>query len=376
MGATRSMYNNYPIAARSTNGITIQHWSAKLHIDKATHLARFYLDELLAMMDASGTRGYVGVCNLGSANYYMHAAARRGCIGSAAAGADGIAFQDGGLNTLGVAGNPTVTDAKVGSITIAAFFKAAHCVRASEIGVEYLHLGAWQPWAFFGSLEEATEATKSYTAISIPYFAAGDTVTIRAFHGNAEGTYYSGTANLTLEAAPLTLKYGSWASTAYAGSYTENVYVGFLPLVTGARFYKTEQMDNIPQPLGGFYILGEQWFEVREGTDDFMEVVAFGDVGIGNWPDGDPGNQYPDATLYIGYLYDNDYQYDAYINTCTINHSGTGRVYINTVNNKVYRNWDNLTNAFTNLFTGFIMRQEDCVAMEYSNGDFVGIYNP
>ncbi len=173
---------------------------------------------------------------------------------------------------------------------------------------------------------------------------------------------------------PLTLLYsGTYASYAMTDGYYQTIWIDAVSLVNTIRVYLNSSMDNLPQPPAGFYISGGNWYEVREGAGQFMEVVAFGVAARGTYPDGDPGNVYPDATLYNGYIFYNSWEYDVYIGTCSLNHSGTGRIYINYNDGKVYTSWNNLTNEFSGLFTGYIMRDTDCVALQYSSGDYIGV---
>src|SRR5690606_19403105 len=135
MAADRGTYNDLVADARSTNGITVRHWFAKLHTNKATHLARFYLDELLVNVDGSGVKGYLGICVVGSFNYNMHAASRRGCIAAGTSGGVGITFQDGGLNTFGFAqytDSPMVAYAN--HIIMPSLFRSAYYVGTSNYG--------------------------------------------------------------------------------------------------------------------------------------------------------------------------------------------------------------------------------------------------
>ncbi|MNK47604.1 hypothetical protein D3C87_664160 [compost metagenome] len=289
-------------------------------------------------------------------------------------------LSDGGFNTFGKSSPCVITSAKIGEIQIAEVsFKSAFYLSSSNFGIEYYQGGSWQNLGGGTSLAANAITYFGITKESIAGLKAGDTLTVRSFIENAEGKYTSLAINATIGVAgPLSLKFNAtYASYASSGSVYENVYPDFLPLGDGVRFYSNLSMDTTPKSLDGYYIHSGKWYRLQpESGTDLMIITAHGDAVAGSWPSGDPGNTYPDPTLWIGYIFDFAYEYDAYINTCMVNHSGAGRVYNNPINGKVYRNWNNITNAFTTLFTGFIMRNDDCVVLQYNSGDFIGVLNP
>ncbi len=373
MAAPRTAYIDSVLEAKSTDGITVQHWLGKLHTDKSAHLALFHLDEIIAAVDGSGASGYLGICNVGSPNYYKHAAARQGCIGSGAAGGIGIAFHDGGLNTIGTVTGLAVLTADIMNINIKANFKSAYYVISGNHGIEFYHDGAWHTWFDHGSLPQNTTANnKSHKGFSIGTIHAGTSVTVRAFIKNSEGTHYSEPANFYLYPGRLNLKYNdTHASVANSGSWVEEVYTGYYPFGIGTRFYPSYALDPTDPFPDGYYIFNGLWYEVRTVAYQRAEVVNFGVAAQGTYPTGDPGNAYPPAISIIGYKFMDNYEFPDLHNSCMAHPgggAGTDKVYINPINSLVYENWNNLSDEYTELFTGYILLNETCHARKYVNG--------
>lgn len=95
MAAPSNAYRTKTVRLQKESEVT--HLLAILQVDKATHLDRFYLDDILAVRLEDGTEGVIGIVNEGSNNFYMHNTSRHG---SGRHGSEGIWLNDGGLNTL------------------------------------------------------------------------------------------------------------------------------------------------------------------------------------------------------------------------------------------------------------------------------------
>ena len=297
MPANRSQYTDGVLDARSANGNTVRHWFGKLHVDKSTHLARFYLDEILATVDLSGVRGYLGVCNAGSVNYNMHNASRRGCIGSGAAAGNGITFQDGGLNTLPFTSAVTAVNGRLGNIQISQSVKSAWYVTTDTIGIQYKNTAnVFVNWlTFVGIQAEAITATKTIIGQEFDGFLAGATIEVRGYVTNVEGTYYSASVSFMILLAQFSLKHNATvASTADSGSVFVTVFSDRVPLFDGGtRLFKTEvyPLAYIYGADSGYYIYNGWWYKVGELTPGgWKGVLDFGRAVAGQWPAGDPAN--------------------------------------------------------------------------------------
>lgn len=265
MGATRSLYNDKVIEARSTNGLTIPHWFAKLHIDKATHMARFYLDELLANVDASGVKGHLGICQNGSANYQMHAAARRGCIGATIGAAHGIAFQDGGLNTFGILISQTAIDRTAMGATVSNDYKSAYCVKTTKTGVTYRMQKPGEAWSLWFT-EESTKSrlpnetfATEFRLTQLTTFTASEGTQIE-FYGwieNEEGRYTTSViASTTIILSPIKLRANSTANQVLT-YWTNNPAmhtVGNAGIDSATKLYREVSPESYtPEASGNYY---------------------------------------------------------------------------------------------------------------------------
>lgn len=297
MAAPTTAYNNLALNAISTNSISTTHLFGKLNVDKATHLARFYLDEIMANIDGSGVKGYAGICNVGSDNYNMHSAARRGCVASGAAAGNGLIFKDGGLNTLAKSVALTNLNARIANVQLSQSVISAWYLQTDTIGIQYKNTSdVWTNWlTFAGTQAEATTATKTITGDEFDGYVAGDTIEVRAYVTNDEGTYYSSSITFMLLMASFSLKYNStYASYANSGSTYSTVYVDKVPLYEyNVRFFET---DTYPLSYAngsdaGYYIYDGYWYQIGELTPGgWVGVIDFGRALDGQWPEGDPAN--------------------------------------------------------------------------------------
>lgn len=341
---------------------------ALLNADVATLKERFYLDSLFMLPGF----GFIGGTKVGTFNHGMHNQSR--VVGFKwHKGGQMDSYNDAGLNTLGKSDVPLVESAKVGDIKLSAtLFTSAYFVSTSEYGFQYYQDGIWVSWGGFGALGAAQTTNKSLSAVSIPGFKAGDTVLIRTFLINNEGYYASSANSMVLEVSALIMKFnGSWPSLAFKGTNTATVWADFLPLGLGTSLYVNSQMDDVPAVSSGYYVLNNEWYEVRQEAGALkMKIINQGLCEFGSYPSGDPGNSYPEPERRTGYLFTSYGQADQYINTCLTEHGGNGTLF-SPYNNVWYSNWSSTTGEFSNLYTGYLMESASCEVGYYSNGTFM-----
>lgn len=197
MAAPNNAYRTKTV--RLQKGSEVTHQLAILHVNKATHLDRFYLDGILTVMLESGAEGMIGIVNEGSNNFYMHNTSRHG---SGRHGSEGIWLNDGGLNTLGEISN--LSDALLYSnfITVATRPKSAWYVNTSDWGIEIKLVS--QTWTqavklSMGTLAQQLHPASRYYLFRPFSFFEGNNVNIRAYLTNAEGEFVSDAITRTLQ---------------------------------------------------------------------------------------------------------------------------------------------------------------------------------
>lgn len=191
MAVDSSQYNKIVRKAISKNNVLVTHSYMLLHVNKATHLARFYLDDVAIAVDRFGVKGLLGICRVGSFNYNMHAANRRGCLAFGLSGGAGISFQDGGAHTKGYADQLTVLNQNVGTVMFSVFFKSAYYLDSTSIAIEintYPYPSGWQSIPIGGAPLANSQGYYSPTRASIDAVIpkGGRAYTLRAIITNSE----------------------------------------------------------------------------------------------------------------------------------------------------------------------------------------------
>lgn len=340
MAAPNSAYRTISLYARKA-GANIQHRRAIIQTSLAVMKTRFYLDDAFISKDSDGNDGLVGVCFPGTTNYIMHADAH---FGSLRKGLNGQTFNDGGLNTLGIASNIQITNLVAGSIAFSGDFKSAFYVLSDDRGFEYTLKGGAANFARKGAMAENTQATLTHTLNPLTLIKAGDVITLKGFVENAEGTYTTIAISGTVQPFQTSAMYTTgWPSTA-----SNPVTIWAKESFAFQMFYTNAAMTNLAPD--GYYVFAGKWFQVGTIPGDTIKgVIAQGEAIAGGWPDGDPANPTIQTKDWYGY---SNVSRQAALDNSTATKIGT--MYRNPTGGLWYTNYNSGTGIFTGLVpTGF-----------------------
>lgn len=208
-------------------GAQIVHLPAILQIDKATMLARFYLDGMISIVTTQGD-ALLGYCRIGSGNYNMHNPSRHGSLRTYDAG-ECVLFNDAGLNTLAITNEMSVISSQIGVFKVQARFTSAFYVSTDAFGVRYQIHGAdgasqWYEEVIYQAKGENTTFIEDIllTWVDDAYAFLNDTVTYTTFVINAEGRFNSPLLqSRKVDLIPIQLRVGS-SDAAVSTFYTNN----------------------------------------------------------------------------------------------------------------------------------------------------------
>lgn len=345
MGAPASAYRAISLYNKKATG-DIEHRRAIIQTSLAVMKSRFYLDDAFIDLDANGNQGLVGVCFPGSANYAMHAIARFGTLRKYI---NGQTFNDGGLNTLGIASNVQITNLVAGSIAFSGDFKSAFYVLSDDTGFEYTLKGGAANFARKGAMAENTQATFTHTLNPLTLIKAGDVITLKGFVENAEGTYKTVTVTGTVQPFTTSSMYTTgWPSTA-----NNPVTIWAKESFAFENFYTNAAMTN--QAPDGYYVFSGKWFQIGTIPGDSVKgVIAQGEAKAGSWPDGDPANPTIQTKDWFGF---STVSRDAAL--ANIQPVKIGTMYRNPSGGLWYTAYNPTTEVFTGLVpTGFYAAEE------------------
>lgn len=279
MAADRNQYNDLAQEDISTNSVLVRHWYGKLHIDKATHLARFFLDDIAVNVDANGVKGILGLCVIDGPNYNMHAPARRGCRMYMTALGPALAFRDGGLNIYAIASlsfgdlNPINGNLSIAIIVTSSFYSASTSTGLFNI--------LDPEGAYVFPINVPRDETREIN-FAMPV-TTGTSLNIGPFVVNEEGRKDWSLYSYTVPRARIML-YGpsDFASTAY------NAFLiyGGSPLFTEVGDLAVKKLytdlTGPSKPPAGFYANNTHWLQLD--TDGVIVDMR----AIGNWQESDP----------------------------------------------------------------------------------------
>ena len=185
MAAPSYAYISKKLALQSTGG-QVDHYLAKIHVNEATHLDLFYLDEIIAVGNPSEEEGWAGVVYPTSPNYQFHNILRHGTMRHQGSG---VVLNDGGLNTLGFAEILSDDLKWANNVRFSAYHKSSYYDDTVEYGIQYRKVGTltWNEWKVYTPLLSGDDVTAD--RLFDPSLAPGDNLEVRAFITNNEGTY-------------------------------------------------------------------------------------------------------------------------------------------------------------------------------------------
>lgn len=235
---------------------------------------RFYLDGFF-IREHNGVKKWAGYCVVGSTNYYMHAEARHSWLRERRNGQDIVVFWDAGLNTFGLS---SILQTKKHHTNFMA-------VQMSGLASYYSHTSSWgiqvkkstEAWGVattlnLGGLLPAQEVGSQYYVMRYVY-NTGDTLNIRAFHENEEGTKYSDVISRSLDLPPILQQVAAFVS----GSSTPCSEPTETPLVlmTEATRLFLETFTSPSNVNTGHYIyLGEPFNNPLDANGEFIPVPS------------------------------------------------------------------------------------------------------
>lgn len=243
MAAPNSAYRPYSyFQLVSGAGPAMEHLLALLQTNKATHIARFYLDDIIVVQGTDGTQGVMGVIYPGSVNYQMHNIARHGSLRQ---NANGVVLNDAGLNTLGFASSNFNFTRNFSNLLHAqtALFRSAWYVNTISYGFEFRkdgETGAWLRHVMSGSaLPQQQQHSGLQVIRKSPPLDTFTNYQVRVYLENIEGTYVSSSAFvLTGDYLDNIAFYKRTSACTIAGQITLNVFmesnkVALLSTLTG-----------------------------------------------------------------------------------------------------------------------------------------------
>lgn len=291
MAATADKYYNNGISKRSAKIVAVTQHDIPMALMLAEYgtvaniKALFYLDYVrrMAKKDANGNVVYVfiGLCKVGSANYNMHAEARRSRRRMSRT-LDGVTredyvwFNDGGLNTKGKATNLApasdqgVLSVKSGSIT----FKSAYFTTSSKYGVRYrTALEAWQEVAETnlpaGNTGSGSTVTRNY---SLTNARANTSMEVYGFIENPEGEYQTAPFTILVLAEAVEFRY---SSNEPNGGTLGTYYMG-QPLQVGSTIYNEATLQFAS---AGFYTYNNNVYR-QEVVGSTLQITTISPVAI------------------------------------------------------------------------------------------------
>lgn len=305
MAAPIEAYRNKSLWMRggTTN---YEHKVAILQVNKATMLARFYLDDLVVAKVDGTNDGVIGVVIIGGENEKMHNIATRGGVGRARVnGQTARLLNDAGLNTLGMTSQPTtITNPTIVDLPIDEFTSKSAFYSGGSFGVS-ISLDSGSTWSDFEMgfhTQDTIELSGEINLGEVPGLPlkATDTVLLRTYHENEEGRKYSDTTPAYINAWLIpNMRYAgisSWPSQAiqvYGDIYAlEKTYLGGTP-------YPAGKLSNNPDGTSlvdseGWFVNDDIWIKYTGASPSQYEIVDFGPATPAGWPPGDPAyNPYP-----------------------------------------------------------------------------------
>lgn len=281
----------------------VEHLLAILQTNKATHLARFYLDDVVAILGADGvTEGVYGVIYPGTDNYQMHNISRHGAARHRGIG-NGVVLNDAGLNTLGIAIMNTVLVSWANNVMINMTHRSSWYDNSSQLRVRFrVGSGAWLNDLLSDTvLPQQTAETKD--RLFNPIGEEGQVVEVQAGIVNPEGTYYSPSMFVPLGKkvtrmlalfrpdGPCALETEGEGSAWIFEEDFENLDTipEGVAAQTGIYFYNSIYMDT-PAPAGWYFgLMGNRSFYVSI-TGEVQRYLICAPPPVG--------------TIYVGYEYD------------------------------------------------------------------------
>lgn len=273
-----------------------EHLVAKLDTDYDTMKLRFYLDDVVATKE-----GVVGCVTSGGVNEQMHNMTTRkgkGRVGNL------ILLNDGGLNTLGTVSLGTVSFDIVNGIILPITYRNAYYVDGDAIKVRYKKNSdtIWTEYFVKGNTPKAEFTVFNGTLTSVSGdLSPNDLVYIQIQTINAEGTFTSSTATITLPYPSLVMAYGGYASTAFSnyGSNTDKAIRYFSEYDVAVGVFVSDDEDGFINLPAGYYANTDFWMKVELNTDPMPKSVITKIGAIGTWDTGDPSTaDYGTVTWY------------------------------------------------------------------------------
>ena len=258
MAATADKYYNNGISKRSAKIVAVTQHDIPMALMLAEYgtvaniKALFYLDYVrrMAKKDANGNVVYVfiGLCKVGSANYNMHAEARRSRRRMSRT-LDGVTredyvwFNDGGLNTKGEILSLSLASAlETGGFKFDSVFKSGYYV-ACDVYVRFRKNGesSWANAFHFRSIGEKVTYTEDDRFVNLDDFyavTAGQLYDAQVYISNPEGTHFSDIKTVTIQPYVVRMRTGSNPANAYNNTTIINVYPNTRSIDVGTVFYE------------------------------------------------------------------------------------------------------------------------------------------
>lgn len=201
----------------------------KLYGTIANTCAIFYLDGIeqdINIEDLAGNiieSGFLGYCIVGSANYYMHAAARRGKLNGSLFNNsevklnDRIYFNDGALNTFGLAYALGAISTVFFDPIVKARYKSAYYVDSTSLMLYFRSrpfegVGGWTSWQGISIGSQPQNTDVEYEANVGSIYEGKLWYEIYATITNIEGTYTSAVYSFYTTLKSVVLRPDSWGN--------------------------------------------------------------------------------------------------------------------------------------------------------------------
>jgi hypothetical protein len=308
MSAPSTAYFPINFKFRGSNNVEMTVNPAKAQADLATLKARFYLDDVICFQANVGGvlyHGFWGVVLPSGFNYNHHKTTRLLEINGPKPGQLLRTFNDAGLNTLGDAATPIITDFKVGKIKIDnQVFKSAFYISSGNYGIKYNKGAGWVEVLVNTSLAANTSNTVNINH-ETDALEQGDNVLVLAFITNTEGVYESPTFNYTALANDVMMGNGAYGSSA-CSSVPSLFYLKRSTISIGSTIY-TNSACTTPA-ANGYYSFGGKFYKQITADGNPASVFNVPTVTLirdcGDWETTDPA-YVPPSTKYDYYGYDN-----------------------------------------------------------------------
>lgn len=364
MAATSNYYLDKAIKEGSTEANAKMALLAIPDDDNETLKDRYYLDVTLVRAKSGEdgeliNKGFTGGCIIGSPNYHMHAVARHHTLRDIK-GNDVVFFNDAGLNTLGEAISVSITNLSTGAISFLGTFLSAFHVNSDNAGFKYKRNS--QEWVTVntGSIDQKVQVNRNHSLNPLALIKAGDTIYLKGFVTNAEGTNETSEISGIVTAFTTSAMFTTgWPSTA---SNPTTIYAKESHTFTA--FYTNSATTNLAP--NGYYVFNGMWYQqgVIPAGGGAIGIIAQGRAVSGEWPTGDPANPSVESRQWWGF---STVSRQAAIDNIQPNPLGT--MYRNPSNSLWYTAYNPTSGVFTGLVPTGFYAQEGGITFGFVNGE-------